>query len=440
MWQNGMGIFLHGDILAVRRVPVVFPVNKFLTKEPTWNEEFALNIKQPPVKDLQVAAWDANLVTPHKRMGNAAVNLESLCDGNMHELLVELQGMGGGGKLQIEIKYKSFDKIEEEKKWWRIPIITELLEKNGFESALKTILGSETVQARQFVQFAFAQLKLINDANIQKDQTSNETEGIKPDHYDESGTQVVEATQSDKQFWKNIANTVNLNVVQRLGLPAFEKIRWDGFELLNKIGLQSQQVAEAGYIESGLATPEKKETLNGDASPVPPVINTIQSSLPDIKKVTEDLLRQTDSILGALMVLNATVSKLNKGIGLIGSDDTKNDSSTEMKNDVHGYPMHKDALILDEKKAEEMRELFTTAETAMEAWAMLATSLGHSTFIKSEFDKICFLDNSSTDTQASSYVALWWDSLRKRLVVAFRGTEQDRWKDLRTDLMLVPAG
>nr|GMD62939.1 uncharacterized protein LOC109176470 isoform X1 [Ipomoea batatas] len=456
---------------------------KWGTKEPTWNEEFALNIKQPPVKDLQVAAWDANLVTPHKRMGNAAVNLESLCDGNMHELLVELQGMGGGGKLQIEIKYKSFDKIEEEKKWWRIPIITELLEKNGFESALKTILGSETVQARQFVQFAFAQLKLINDANIQKDQTSNETEGIKPDHYDESGlpssldsssndsgqlgmppepkcssndsndehnqnnihikdelnssgTQVVQATQSDKQFWKNIANTVNLNVVQRLGLPAFEKIRWDGFELLNKIGLQSQQVAEAGYIESGLATPEKKETLNGDASPVPPVINTIQSSLPDIKKVTEDLLRQTDSILGALMVLNATVSKLNKGIGLIGSDDTKNDSSTEMKNDVHGYPMHKDALILDEKKAEEMRELFTTAETAMEAWAMLATSLGHSTFIKSEFDKICFLDNSSTDTQ----VALWRDSLRKRLVVAFRGTEQDRWKDLRTDLMLVPAG
>lgn len=350
----------------------------------------------------------------------------------------------------IQIKYKSFDKIEEEKKWWRIPIITELLEKNGFESALKTILGSETVQARQFVQFAFAQLKLINDADIQKDQTSNETEGKKPsDHFvdsglpssldsssndsgsldmppepkcssndsncehnqnnihikdelNSSGTQVAEATQSDKQFWKNIANIVNNNVVQRLGLPAFEKIKWDGFELLNKIGLQSQQVAEAGYIDSGLATPEKQETLNGDASPVLPVINTIQSSLPDIKKVTEDLLRQTDSILGALMVLNATVSKLNKGVGLIGSGDTKNDSSTEMKNDVHGYPMHKDALILDEKKAEEMRELFTTAETAMEAWAMLATSLGHPTFIKSEFDKICFLDNSSTDTQASS--------------------------------------
>jgi hypothetical protein len=30
----------------------------------------------------QVAAWDANLVTPHKRMGNAGLCLESLCDGN----------------------------------------------------------------------------------------------------------------------------------------------------------------------------------------------------------------------------------------------------------------------------------------------------------------------------------------------------------------------
>lgn len=67
---------------------------------------------------------------------------------------------------------------------------------------------------------------------------------------------------------------------------------------------------------------------------------------------------------------------------------------------------------------------------------MLATSLGRNSFIKSDFEKICFLDNISTDTQ----VAIWCDSSRRRLVVAFRGTEQSRWKDLRTDLMLVPAG
>ncbi|XWS09074.1 hypothetical protein CRYUN_Cryun40dG0055000 [Craigia yunnanensis] len=79
-----------------------------------------------------------------------------------------------------------------------------------------------------------------------------------------------------------------------------------------------------------------------------------------------------------------------------------------------------------------MKELFATAESAMEAWAMLVTSLGHPSFIKSEFEKICFLDNATTDTQ----VAIWRDSSRRQLVIAFRGTEQD----LRTDLMLVHAG
>uniref|UniRef100_F6HX12 Uncharacterized protein n=1 Tax=Vitis vinifera TaxID=29760 RepID=F6HX12_VITVI len=29
----------------------------------------------------KLASWDANLVTPHKRMGNAAISLECLCDG-----------------------------------------------------------------------------------------------------------------------------------------------------------------------------------------------------------------------------------------------------------------------------------------------------------------------------------------------------------------------
>ncbi|KAH0739939.1 hypothetical protein KY290_038644 [Solanum tuberosum] len=453
---------------------------KWGTKEPTWNEEFALNIKQPPLYDLQLAAWDANLVTPHKRMGNAAVNLEHLCDGDSHELLVDLDGMGGGGKIEIEIKYKSFEKIEEEKKWWNIPIITEFLKKNGFESALKTILGSETVQARQFVQFAFGQMKLLNDAYndsssssspvVESDvlpesqQSSNLDDSSMPpeseisnnlkdtkvdgevefnhdgsditDDHDSPGTKIFESSQSDKHFWKNFADTVNQNVVQRLGLPAPEKIKWDNLDLLNKIGLQSRKDADARYVESGLATPDKQENVNGRASTEPPILNNIQSSLPDIKKVTQDLLRQTDSILGALMVLNATVSQFNKGAGLFGKGDSKEDSSTGLENDILGYPMNKDGIVLDEKKAEEMKSLFSTAETAMEAWALLATSLGHPTFIKSEFDKLCFLDNESTDTEAT----LWRDSSRKRLVVAFRGTEQTKWKDLVTDLMLVPAG
>ncbi|KAK0606997.1 hypothetical protein LWI29_007534 [Acer saccharum] len=440
---------------------------KWGTKEPTWNEDLNFNIKQPTTRSIQIAAWDANLVTPHKRMGNAGLRLEGLCDGNMHEVLVELEGMGGGGKLQLEVKYKSFDEIEEEKKWWKLPILAEFLRKNGFESALKSVLGSEPVSARQFVEYAFGRLKSFNDSYFPKDQLSstnnNDSEGIKKSEnatvvldvpsstenssqlslndssYKEeidlaeifSGTDKMEdnePVQSDKHFWKNFADGINQNVVQKFGLPAQGKLKWDAFDLLNKVGLQSRKVAEAGYIESGLATPEDQD-LDNDKASGSLNISTIQSSLPDIKKATKDLLRQTDSVLGALMVLTAAVSQLNKEKS---STDVEDGASQYLKS----LPSSVEGSVLDEKKAEEMKELFSTAETAMEAWAMLATSLGHPSFIKSEFEKLCFLDNESTDTQ----LAIWRDTARKRLVVAFRGTEQARWKDLLTDLMLVPAG
>ncbi|CAH1453028.1 unnamed protein product [Lactuca virosa] len=428
---------------------------KWGTREPTWNEDLTLFIKHPPTINLQVAAWDANLVAPHKRMGNSIVSLESICDGNLHEVVVELEGMGGGGKVQLEVKYKSFETIEEEKNWWRIPFVAEFLRNNGFESTLRKVIGSEPVQASQFVEYAFGQLKSINDAYIQRDNSnvsnaqdstistdlinttdidSLESETNRKDLNSlesESNEKDVmnsdkNASHSDKDFWKTFGDTINENVVKQLGLPAPEKIKWEGFDLLSKIGLQSQSVAEAGYIEAGLATPSSSqdsvnddEKSNNNNNNNSSAITAIQSAFPDIKKATQELLKQTDSILGALMVLNATVTEL-----------TKDDSDSNSKEEDSDKP------ILDEKKAEEMRALFSTAESAMEAWAMLATSLGHSSFIKSEFEKICFLDNPVTDTQ----VAIWRDSARKRLVVAFRGTEQVRWKDLRTDLMMVPAG
>lgn len=442
---------------------------KWGTKEPKWNEDFIFNIKQPPKRNLQVAAWDANLVAPHKRMGNTGINLESLCDGNMHELVVDLEGMGGGGKLKLEVKYKTFAQIEEEKEWWRLAFVSEFLRKNGFDSALKMIAGSETVQARQFVNYAFGQLKSFNDTYLTKDRISisdkngrneidksnevtestststthndgnlkelhTDNDGLGNGHSAEVVPQVGEKTESDKYFWKNFGNVINQSVVQKLGLPIPEKFKWDGFDLLNRIGLQSKSIAEAGYIESGLATSEGMEEVHDKASGSLD-INTVRSSLPDIKKATEDLLKQTDSVLGALMVLTAAISESNKEARL--SEKSVKQEGVSSDGDVTNEKLAaQDGLVLDEKKAQEMKELFSTAESAMEAWAMLATSLGQPSFIKSEFEKICFLDNDTTDTQ----VAIWRDSSRRRLVVAFRGTEQTKWKDLKTDLMLVPAG
>ncbi|KAF5465816.1 hypothetical protein F2P56_015788 [Juglans regia] len=463
---------------------------KWGTKEPRWNEDFTFNIKKPPTKFLQVAAWDANLVTPHKRMGNAGISLDCLCDGYSHEMVVELEGIGGGGKIQLEVQYKTFDEIDEDKKWWRVPLVLEFLRKQGFESALKMVVGSESVQARQFVQYAFGQLKAFNDANLWKGQFSNidkyDTMGLGKsndsivsdmpsqmdrdseassnetgynkdskleDFYAENGgmegeypfepvTPVGDSEQSDKLFWRNFADVISQNVVQKLGLSVPENLKWESFDLLNRTGLQSQKIAEEGYIESGLATPEglgdEIDKTSGSLG-----ISKIGSSIPDIKKVTQDIMRQTDSVLGALMLLNATVSQLTRDGRPVGKNEAKEENPIKLEDDVDVRHSTSEKLsssrngpVVDEKRAEEMKALFSTAETAMEAWAMLATSLGHPSFIKSEFEKICFLDNASTDTQ----VAIWRDFARRRLVIAFRGTEQARWKDLRTDLMLVPAG
>ncbi|XP_039817929.1 phospholipase A1-Igamma1, chloroplastic-like isoform X3 [Panicum virgatum] len=142
------------------------------------------------------------------------------------------------------------------------------------------------------------------------------------------------------------------------------------------------------------------------------------------------------------MILSKNLSPHDNNSVTINETNRKDDMIVEQEVAAAEDSIDKDnavtstKLSVDAQKAEDMRHLFASAETAMEAWAMLATSLGRNSFIKSDFEKICFLDNVSTDTQ----VAIWRDPSRRRLVVAFRGTEQSRWKDLRTDLMLVPAG
>ncbi|GAQ80987.1 hypothetical protein KFL_000680030 [Klebsormidium nitens] len=95
--------------------------------------------------------------------------------------------------------------------------------------------------------------------------------------------------------------------------------------------------------------------------------------------------------------------------------------------------------VIVEKKLEreqnEMARVFADAESAVEAWAVLASSLGKPGYVKSEFEKMVFVDHQGSDTQA----AVWRDPRRKRIVVAFRGTEQTEWKDLVTDVNLTPA-
>lgn len=354
--------------------------------------------------------------------------------------------------MRFQVKYKSFDQIEEDKKWWKLPILTEFLRKNGVDSALKSVIGSEPMPARQFVEYAFGQLKSFNDSQLMKELfpsgNNNDSEGkesyedaagvsdtpspmqntsensledtslmeennlaeiyngntkIEVGHTLEPVAQVTEHGNFDKHFWKNFANVISNKVVQKLGLPDPGKLKWDSFDFLNKVGLQSRQIAEAGYIESGLATPVEHD-VDHDKASTSLSISAIQSSLPDVKKATKDLLRQTDSVLGAFMVVTAALYQLNKEKNGEGSAESKEKFTNKLDDTsqiLKSLSSSAEGSVVDEIQTQEMKELFSTAETAMEAWAMLATSVGHPSFIKSEFEKICFLDNESTDTQVS---------------------------------------
>ncbi|XP_066348335.1 uncharacterized protein [Miscanthus floridulus] len=462
---------------------------KWATKEPTWNEDFTFNIRKSRENLLQVAAWDANLVTPHKRMGNAGLYLESLFDGNNNGVTVELEGLGGGGTIEIEVKYESYDDIEREKQWWRIPFVSDFLVKSSLGSALRMVLGSESINASQFVKSAFGQLNsfthtylpkpssLESGAEVSKNDeessdgptNSNElqqqnidSEDISDSHshsearspaatVNSEGDASSDMKESDEYFWRALNNVLNQNVLQNFGFSLPEVKQLDGFDLLSLLGLKSREIAEQEYLESGLAMADTSTSDGSETTPENTVgvenengtLTTkeeVQSSFPDINKVSRDVLSQTENILGALMILSKNLSSHDQSVTTTetnGKDDMIREQGASAADSFQKDDTVASTLLsIDAQKAEDMRSLFASAETAMEAWAMLATSLGRNSFIKSDFEKICFLDNVSTDTQ----VAIWRDSSRRRLVVAFRGTEQSRWKDLRTDLMLVPAG
>ncbi|GJW83935.1 putative reverse transcriptase domain-containing protein [Tanacetum coccineum] len=117
------------------------------------------------------------------------------------------------------------------------------------------------------------------------------------------------------------------------------------------------------FIDERIKIMDRKDSVTDKET-----TDTIQSWLPDIKKASQDLLNQTDFIFGALMVLNATVIELVKDGSIIVKGDTKMD----IKEDI-GSKSSISKTVLDEKNAEEMRTLFSTSESAMEAWAISET-------------------------------------------------------------------
>lgn len=347
------------------------------------------------------------------------------------------------------MKYKTYDEIERDKQWWQLPFISDFISKSSLGAALKTVLGSDAINASQFVQSAFGQLNSLAYTYLPKPTKSEDSDKVENVDKMDVTVEVNEKTdeikdveksnkteilvesssaQSDEDFWKSFSGILGQMANQQLGLSLPEFKMGFGFDLLNTLSMQSRQNAQKEYVESGLASHEilenkeenkenKKDNENreadqsGENKESNEQIKNMDTGPPpflDIKKVSSDVISQTETILGTLMVLTMSLSKLKK-------EDEHEEMLTDGKSNVgeleeNGLDSKRaedklEEIGLDSKRAEEMRQLFSKAESAMEAWAMLATSHGRSSFIKSDFEKICFLDNISTDTQASMNVA-----------------------------------
>ncbi|CAI6001589.1 unnamed protein product [Closterium sp. NIES-64] len=167
--------------------------------------------------------------------------------------------------------------------------------------------------------------------------------------------------------------------------------------------------------------------------------SSFSSSLDDLRKAA---FRQTEGVLGSLALLGSTAGSLplaegeKKSAGAAKSEGETGGEESEGAREGASEGVSEGASeVVSEEETEEALRMFGSAETAVEAWTMLASSLGQQTFVKSEFDKVCFVDHPQSDTQ----VAVWRDVRRKRIVVAFRGTEQTKAKDLLTDISLSPS-
>ncbi|GLJ51005.1 hypothetical protein SUGI_1086170 [Cryptomeria japonica] len=224
-------------------------------------------VKDPSTKYLQIAVWDANLVPPHKRMGNVGIKLEPLCNGNKHEIQVELEGIGGGD-IQLA---------------------------KGLESALKTVFGTENVKVRDSVLSSFGKMEPLLDigkfekspnleGNLQNTQSfeSMSTESflngkaeIHNEYEIETGDTFLQSVgdagfsdQNESSKGKSSPDNINQAVeraeINKVGFPFIENVdgfeQWQTFE--EHIGvLQENSFKASGLLEHISTTKDMTDCL-----------------------------------------------------------------------------------------------------------------------------------------------------------------------------------
>lgn len=127
-------------------------------------------------------------------------------------------------------------------------------------------------------------------------------------------------------------------------------------------------------------------------------VQSLQPTSEKLQNASKSLLLNTEIFLG----MWATVARSFPGAQNEGQDgpldtSTKTETTESVVSNDEAKALEKECN--DGLENEAKRQMFQTAESAVEAWAMLATSLAGQSFVKSEFEKICFLENRRTDTE-----------------------------------------
>ena len=115
-----------------------------------------------------------------------------------------------------------------------------------------------------------------------------------------------------------------------------------------------------------------------------------------LQQASKSLLQNTESFLGMWAVVSRSFP------GAQNEPENQDESSPKAAAAAAGeagVSGDQEECEPDGLENEAKRKMFQSAESAVEAWAMLATSLGGQSFVKSEFEKICFLENRRTDTE-----------------------------------------
>eukprot|EP00897_Mesotaenium_endlicherianum_P005430 jgi/Mesen1/4915/ME000246S04141 len=367
------------------------------SNEPVWNETLLLPAAQTGSSSLQVAVWDANIVLARRRMGVAAVRYKAFAELAQQKKQQEQGGDEGGEG--------------EDQGGWKLPWPPQWP------------LQQQQQQQQQQGGGAVSSTQLVGSALLP--------------HAGEAVRGAEEKGAPDRE-WLQQASALSRQALERAGwLPPPEAGcaaaggGWAIPEWLASVGASKRRQAEALYAVNSLAVPAAPPPATAEeeapeSSSSSRGGGTASSMSASAAELTRALFAQTEGLLSSWGVLGAASAfSLHQQ-----EQEQEQEGEQEQQQGQGQQPQH-----TAEQEQEKTRRMFLDAESAVEAWALLSSSLNQHSFVKSNFSKICFLDHPHADTQ----VAVWRDAAQKRLVVAFRGTEQTKLKDLQTDLSLVPA-